>query len=318
MIRRESEEYSIPHDRWLVSYSDFITLLFAFFVVMYSISQVNDGKYRVLSEALRNDFNNTQSTISQSILEPSQAGDISRTEEEVYFELYENNSSLIVGEGGYGKDEEKDPDILEEISILMESAFDELMGDELVSLKTTGDWLELELQSSLLFDSGKTALSTRAITIFEDVAFILKEYSNEVRVGGYTDNQQMSSPQYPSNWELSAARSAIVVRTLAEKGVDPMRMSAVGYGEFRPSSTNDTERGRARNRRVILFVSRRPMEELEVDVMGEIDEEELLNEIDSHLIKFDWEDEEEKPDLEPEIDGVKTIKLDDGGLRFTR
>ena len=116
--------------------------------------------------------------------------------------------------------------------------------------------LMIELNSSLLFGSGDAMPSDLAFNIIDKVAAILKPFDNPIHVEGFTDNQPIQTAQYPTNWELSSARSASIVRMLAMQGVNPARMASVGYGEFQPVANNATAEGRARNRRVVLVVSR--------------------------------------------------------------
>lgn len=116
--------------------------------------------------------------------------------------------------------------------------------------------MEIELNSSLLFPSGDAIPTDRAFVIIEKIAKILAPYENPVHIEGFTDNLPINTPQFPSNWELSTARAASIVRMLAMDGVSPGRLAAVGYGEFQPLADNATAEGRTRNRRVVLVVSR--------------------------------------------------------------
>jgi chemotaxis protein MotB len=116
--------------------------------------------------------------------------------------------------------------------------------------------VEIELNSSLLFASADAMPSDQAFTIIDKVAAILKPFENPIHVEGFTDNFPISTAQYPTNWELSSARAASIVRMLAMQGVNPSRLASVGYGEFQPVANNATVEGRSRNRRVVLVVSR--------------------------------------------------------------
>jgi chemotaxis protein MotB len=107
-----------------------------------------------------------------------------------------------------------------------------------------------------LFGSGDAMPSDQAFNIIEKVAGIVKRFDNPIHVEGFTDNQPISTAQYPTNWELSSARSSSIVRMLAMDGVNPARLASVGYGEFQPIATNATAAGRAKNRRVVLVISR--------------------------------------------------------------
>lgn len=250
MARRRRYEEPENHDRWLVSYADFITLLFAFFVVMYSISSVNDGKYRVLSETLESVF--SQSTRSEN---PIQLGELSRGQGEL---------TAAPGLPDFSVSDLELPELpaqppsdlttIEALSTQLNSALATLIDDEDVIIRQVGDWLEVEIKSSFLFASGDARLSRAAVPVMGQIADVLSPVANPIQVEGFTDNQPISTARFPSNWELSAARAASVVNLMDRFGVDPRRMSAVGYGEYKPIADNDTEQGRQKNRRVVLVV----------------------------------------------------------------
>lgn len=250
MARRRRYEEPENHDRWLVSYADFITLLFAFFVVMYSISSVNDGKYRVLSETLESVF--SQSTRSEN---PIQLGELSRGQGELT--AAPGLPDLSVSDLELPELPAQPPSDLttiEALSTQLNSALATLIDDEDVIIRQVGDWLEIEIKSSFLFASGDARLSRAAVPAMGQIADVLSPVANQVQVEGFTDNLPISTPRFPSNWELSAARAASVVNIMDRFGVDPNRMSAIGYGEYRPIADNDTEQGRQKNRRVVLVV----------------------------------------------------------------
>ena len=115
-------------------------------------------------------------------------------------------------------------------------------------------WVELEIDSTLLFPSGSGVLLARAVPVLSRIAGVLAPIPNRVRVEGYTDNVPIRNDLFPSNWELSAARASSVVRLFESSGIDPARLSAVAFGEQNPSASNETEAGRAENRRVVLVV----------------------------------------------------------------
>jgi len=226
----------------MVSYADFITLLFAFFVVMYSISSVNEGKYKVLTDSLMDVFSQAPKS-----LEPIQIGD------EPPRSLM--SPSANQGEaGGGGTGTAQDP--LESIADAMQSAFGELISVGDLRVHANELWIEIELSSGLLFPSGDALPLDSAFELVERIAAILGPYDNPVHVEGFTDNMPIRSRLYPTNWELSAARAATVVRMLSAGGMDASRLAAVGYGEHRPIADNSTAEGRRANRRVVLLVSR--------------------------------------------------------------
>lgn len=235
MRRRKKQEEEENLERWLVSYADFITLLFAFFVVMYSISSVNEGKYRVLSDTLIQAFKNPPRSI-----QPIQAGD-----------------DMAVGKPSPLSKEKGAPSAagaLETMANQFKFALKNLIEQDLINVDRDKYWVEIEINNSILYPSGSARLSENAIPVLDKLAEILNRYPNPLQVEGFTDNVPIKNSQFPSNWELSAARAASVVRLFQEDGVAPDRMAAIGYGEFRPVATNATPEGRTRNRRVAIVV----------------------------------------------------------------
>lgn len=241
--RRHAEEPG-NHERWLVSYADFITLLFAFFVVMYSISSVNEGKYKVVSQALLGVFNDPERSVKPIPIGEEQPLSVRPAEPLV------NDSEQTDAALGQASDP------LKSIAEDMRAAFGELIRSDQMTVRGNELWIEIELNSALLFGSGDAMPSDVAFGIIEKVARILGPFANPVHVEGFTDDQPIRTAQYPTNWELSAARAASIVRLLAMEGVDPARLAAVGYGEYQPVAANDSPEGRARNRRVVLVISR--------------------------------------------------------------
>ncbi len=249
MARRKRHEENENRERWLVSYADFITLLFAFFVVMYSVSSVNEGKYKVLSETLEGVFSATQKSIV-----PVQVGQETaappRTDQ-FTIQPFDSSDRTPVGVTA-----EESREQLNQIAEQFFFKLDALISDGLVSINENDDWIEVSLRNSLLFSSGDAVPVDQAFPLIDSIATVLRSRPNAVLVEGFTDNVPIRSTVYPSNWELSAARAAAIVRMLAFAGVAPERLGAVGYGEFQPLARNDTPEGRQRNRRVVLLISR--------------------------------------------------------------
>ncbi len=303
---RHSNHDQENHERWLVSYADFITLLFAFFVVMYSISSVNEGKYKVLSETLIGAFNVPEKSAAKP--------------EALNIREYDKNS-VIDFPGSANKEGDISSDIklqgegsgsgLEELSVQVEAAFADLIEDNNISINGNETWVEISLNSKLLFSSGSARPSAQAIPIIRQIADILGGYENPVHVEGFTDNVPINTGIYPSNWELSAARSATVVRLLTEEGVDPDRLAAVGYGQFQPKATNSTVEGREKNRRVVLVVSRDLNIRRSVSGAGD-----LGANTERELLLRDAE--EKRSSFLKEKNRVKSVELDGGGLLFTQ
>lgn len=265
MARRKRHEEPENHERWLVSYADFITLLFAFFVVMYSISSVNEGKYRVLSETLENVF--SQPTRSE---DPIQIGEVSHGEGELVSSPGKPDVANFEIELPELPEErppidEQSVRTISDISRQLTNSLADLISNENVSIKQTEDWLEVEINSNFLFASGDARLAREAVPVIGQIANVLAPVANPLQVEGFTDDQPINTPRFPSNWELSAARAASVVNLLDRFGIQPGRMSAIGYGEFKPIADNETEIGRQKNRRVVLVIlgsqeSRRTLE----------------------------------------------------------
>ncbi|WP_417777266.1 flagellar motor protein MotD [Stutzerimonas xanthomarina] len=240
MARRRSHEEPENHERWLVSYADFITLLFAFFVVMYSISSLNEGKYKILSDSLVGVFNQVDRAVKPIPIGEERP----RTTQQDASQIDEPQSS------------QQPIDPLQSIMQSMQAAFADLIASDQLTIRGNELWVEIELNSSLLFPSGDALPNDHAFALLEKVAGILAPFDNPIHVEGFTDNLPINTAKFPTNWELSAARAGSVVRMLAADGVDPARLAAVGYGEFQPIADNSTAEGRARNRRVILVISR--------------------------------------------------------------
>ena len=248
--RRQQDDDLHNKERWLISYADFITLLFAFFVVMYSVSSVNEGKYKVLSETLTGVFNAPQRSF-----QPIEVGDQPRrSTPQVAEDVIE--PAVTEAPQNPSMSEQGRTEALRAMADRLALEFDELINQGVVTLETSDEWLELSLRNSLLFGSGDAEPHYDAFDVVEKIAGVLRNRDNAIRVEGFTDNRPINTGVFPSNWELSAARSAAVVRMLSMEGVEAERLAAVGYGEYQPVARNDTEEGRRRNRRVVLLISR--------------------------------------------------------------
>lgn len=255
--RKKKIEDHENHDRWLVSYADFITLLFAFFVVMYAISSVNEGKYRVLSDTMVEAFSEELKEQKQTrapLLSPErQQGDfLDRGEEKTV--QHDPGVAQQNSRSSLPSDVQPQDDRLWAVASNLDSALQDFVDRKLVKINLQGDKIEVQLSNKMLFGSGSARLSAEARKAFRDIATIIKPLDNSIHVEGHTDNVPIKTITYPSNWELSAARAASVVEYLARQGVDPARLAAIGYGEYRPVSSNETAEGRSQNRRVSLLI----------------------------------------------------------------
>lgn len=257
--RKRWEEEHENHERWLVSYADFITLLFAFFVVMYAISSVNEGKYKVLSNSLVNAFKNTTGEIGGQPIVILQGAPIlppkplTKPDKQLDQQLVDEKKSLK---------REKMRDVAGDIM----RALQPLVAQGKVRLLETSRGVTIEINDSILFSPGQARLQAESISALQAVALVLADSDFPITIEGHTDNVPIATMQFPSNWELSALRATTVLRLFNDAGVGAERLTAIGYGETRPVETNTTVEGRGRNRRVsILIDSERPEEPTELN-----------------------------------------------------
>lgn len=264
MARRHAHEEHLNHEAWAIPYGDLVTLLLAFFVVMYAISSVNEGKYRAVSDSLNAAFGGPPKTIT-----PVQMG--TRQQRGAAFDRPSLRTSgasgptrvtpVNVPELRQPVDapaaqaaRERDGRQLEAIGGRIQDALAGLVDQDLVRVRRGVDYLEVEIKSDILFRSGSDVPSALAVDTVRRVGAVLRDEPNAVRVEGYTDDQPIRTALFRSNWELSAARAASVLQELMAAGIAPSRLSLTGYGEFQPVADNATAAGRDANRRVMLVV----------------------------------------------------------------
>lgn len=262
----------------MVSYADFITLLFAFFVVMYSISSVNEGKYQSLTRSLDKAF--SHKNIQERVPDPVQVEieTLFNTVQPILPDVDEsavtfkpiplNNPTetfkpILLDKQTTAEIEKKrelSEDILKErkqlnqVSDQLENALEPFINDDLVSVKRNDYWVELEMNSELLFLSGEAALSKKAQPVLRKIVEVINPLPNAINVEGHTDDVPIGTLKFPSNWDLSSARATSVVQAFVNEGINPTRLSAIGYGEFHPIGDNNIEEGRFKNRRVTLVL----------------------------------------------------------------
>jgi len=231
--RRRQKQNNNNSERWLVTYVDLITLLLTFFIVLYSYSKVDVDKFKAMSESLALTFGSGSTVLESpgsSIVpgNPSgQTGDISETAQ---------LSGLM--------------DELEEY--IQQNGL-----EEQVSVTAEERGIVLSFQDDVLFELGSDQLTAQAREILSKVAPILKDTPNYIRIEGHTDNLPIHTAQFPSNWELSAARATNVVQELIDvHGFPPQKLSATAYGEYRPRVSNNSAANRQLNRRVNLVILR--------------------------------------------------------------
>jgi chemotaxis protein MotB len=270
-IRRHEEHAN--HEAWAIPYADLLTLLLAFFVVMYAISSVNAGKYRVLSDSLFAAFRGTPRTMEPVQLGQQPSGSGSDLETTIVQRTvldgdpHSTTLTTIPGSSGTLQPASDSRAVtklppraaaaaaaLSHVADEVEHAMADLVRDKLVVVRRTDFWIEVEIRTDILFPSGSAHLAPYAVDVIERLAGALAGFPNPIRVEGHTDNKPISTVAFYSNWELSAARAGSVVRVLQGHGVGPERLAVIGYGDQRPLQGNDTEQGRNANRRVVVVI----------------------------------------------------------------
>ena len=245
-MRKKREEDHDNHERWMISYADFLTLLFAFFVVMYATSSVNEGKYRTFGTSLSDAFLNRKSAPPK---------------------LNQVLPSPPVSESGKKILEQQRREKMQGIAQDILSVMSPLVNAGKVRVMQSNIGVTVEINASLLFKSGEADLEPKSVKALQAVAQVLKNDNHDIKVMGYTDETPINTPSFPSNWELSSARASSVVRLFAENGIDPARMVVEGYAENHPVDSNDTAAGRARNRRVtVMILAAAPVHETDIPV----------------------------------------------------
>jgi chemotaxis protein MotB len=253
MAKHKHEEHE-NHERWLVSYADFITLLFAFFVVMYSISSVNVGKYRTVSESIK-------AALNPIVSPPSSPTPLA---------LSASKAALTAPDSPGSKEVaiRKLRNLVKGIKASPQLAMVR------ISEKVNGD-IVITIPDQLLFNSGEAAVRPEALRFLEGLGTAIIELNRHTRIEGHTDNVPIRTAQFPSNWELSSTRAVMVVRVLSELyGVPADHLAAVGHAETRPVTANADAEQRAKNRRVeVVILEQAPpapilQTESESDVLG--------------------------------------------------
>jgi chemotaxis protein MotB len=277
--RKKKHEEHLNHEAWAIPYADLITLLLAFFVVMYAISTVNAGKYRVLSDSLFAAFRGTPrslepiqvgdrqpgdeasaktSVIQQAVMEQAMLGGAPRSMiQPVRIQTLVpklKQHALQAGEHVESAQAAAETRVLERVADKVVRALNELVRAHLVIVKRSPTLVEVEIRTDILFPSGSATLARSAVPVIERLGQILKPFPNPIRVEGHTDDRPIDTVAFPSNWELSAARAASVVRRFIGTGVDPTRLSVIGHAQYEPAAPNTTAAGRNANRRVVIEI----------------------------------------------------------------
>lgn len=280
MARRRTHLEHENHEAWAIPYGDLMTLLLAFFVVMYSISSVNSGKYRVLSDALTAEFRGTPRApqpipvgdLPQNVSEQMPINAMNRMftagmPAHMLMPLPQARGTVRDGQRAAGSIDPRDAanaalieaeaarqKELAGVEADVSGVLANLIKSNLVSVHKQGDSVQVQISADILFASGVAEPAPAALPVLQRLADSLKPWPNAVRVEGHTDDVPIRSAVFHSNWELSAARAGSVVRLFSERGIDPQRLAVVGYGQYRPLQSNDTAVGRNANRRVVVII----------------------------------------------------------------
>jgi len=257
MARRKKESEHVSHERWLVSYADFITLLFAFFVVLYASSQVDKRKVGRLAMAIQVAFqelgvfdtSNTKVPLSdsqpmpfanvQAVENVDRSGDMQR--------FVQPTKGILAPSGNPGS--------LKDIQSQLEKVLAPEIKERTVAVQARKEGLIVSLREVGFFDSGSAALRPSAMNAVDRLAGVVAPRGENLRIEGHTDNVPIHNEHFPSNWELSTARATELVKLFIFRyRVMPSRLSAAGYAEFHPMDDNATPEGRARNRRIDIVI----------------------------------------------------------------
>ncbi|WP_435628374.1 flagellar motor protein MotD [Candidatus Ferrigenium straubiae] len=239
MARRRKRIEHDNHDRWMISYADFVTLLFAFFVVMYAISSVNEEKYKTFSNSLSIAFTRHPVT--------TPAG-IASSQQDQLGALVDRRTARL------GEQQRKIQDRMKNLATGLGQVMASLIDQRTVSINQTRRGVVIDISASMLFRTGEATLQPGMLDVLRQVAAVLGKEELPIEVEGHSDDVPIATAQFPSNWELSSARASSVVRMLIDNGVPAKRLAVVGLASNQPLVPNDSPENRARNRRVIITI----------------------------------------------------------------
>lgn len=256
MARKQKHEEHVNHEAWAIPYGDLVTLLFALFTVMYAMSSVNEGKFRVLSDAMIAAFNGAPKSMRPVNLGEPESG---KGGDKPLIGITPTALIRIKAERDAASRPPAPapadiPGSLIRMEREVQDAMRALIDAKLITVRRENMWLEIEINTDILFPSGSGAFSNSAEPVLNKLAEVLKPFPNPIRVEGHTDDRPIHTGAFPSNWELSAARAASVVHQFTKQGIDPLRLEIVGFGEFHPRQPNTSAEGRNANRRVAVLV----------------------------------------------------------------
>jgi chemotaxis protein MotB len=249
MSRRRKKHEHANHERWLVSYADFITLLFAFFVVLYSSAEVDNKKIAQVSAAIEGGFQQLGAFSGSTGGPPDHTQTAPANQAPMILPAVAPPIIEHDAGGSFGP-----PDV-DKLKRELEEALGEEIQKHEIEMRVTPEGLVVSLREVGFFNTGEATLLTGGQTTLTRIAKVLNAQGFHIRVEGHTDDRPIHNGRFKSNWELSTARATEVVSLLIEKhGFDPTQISAAGYSQYHPITSNDTNEGRQTNRRVDVVV----------------------------------------------------------------
>jgi len=314
MLNKRRQQSALKEDshleRWLISYADYMTLLFALFVVLYAFALVKEEKHAILSDSLGEIFHlsgrqaqggqgnviqNTSDTPLTSGDKISENNDFNKGLLDVVgSEPVEGDSQLVnpdkklLGTPFSSMKEKLAQDLLE----VVEKGYAQIEQDD--------NWLTIEFRSGLLFDSGSAVTRRATKAVLRQVINTIAPANNFVHVRGYTDDQSISNEQFQSNWQLSSARASAIVQELQLLDIAPQRLAIEAYGQYRPKIDNVDVQSRAQNRRVVIAISKFAWVESATSITQSVPQESTAQ---AQPIQ--------------DSDEIQVIELPNGGLRIT-
>ena len=254
MARKKNHPEPVNHERWLVSYADFITLLFAFFVVLFAASNSDQRKAGQIAKAVQVAF--TEMAVfapAGKVVPLYDSGGLPTDSNSVIgnthsaFDATQLVNSTKPGEGGNAK--------ISDVKAQLETILKNEISNRSIHLSENSRGLIISLAEAGFFEPGSAVMNAKGLASVESIAATLRPLAYSIRVEGHTDNTPIHTAQFPSNWELSTTRATFLLEYLISTGkISPQRLSAVGYGEYHPIAPNNTSEGRAANRRVDVVI----------------------------------------------------------------
>jgi chemotaxis protein MotB len=243
----ERRKSNINRDRWMVSYADFITLLFAFFVVLYAFAKADQNKQAQVADSIDSAFHSLGIFPNASRNPSADASAAAGTEKAAI------PMNIVMGEDVLSPARVKED--LDNLHHELEQRLSNQVATHTVSMKMGRDGLVISLREAGFFSSGSATPKSETLPTLRQIAVSLGRTPYDLRIEGHTDNVPIHTAEYDSNWELSSARATHIARIFIDmKAIPPDRISAAGYSEFHPAASNNTAEGRSENRRVDLVV----------------------------------------------------------------